>query len=531
MPINRVKSDILSILIESKTYVKTQELSLRLKKHKLNPRTFQNEIKSLIDTGRVAVDGKASLTSYILQEIQRIYPSSKFLYVCKDNLVVGLLFSVKGIYRFYYTSEYLAKYDLAIPTIPLQLEAVDFEKIPAVFEDNFPEGINREIFETTHKIADEFEMLPRLEDSVGDLCFSKTKNKCEMIEKKGVGYLASLEEILGKNKRIEVLEGYEIKLDDKELFPESQDLSTLQSLRTEGISGFQYKRFVNIDKENKQIVSSDGAGEYILKPYSKLKADADSEFYFPHLAMNEHLHISFAKNELGFNVPYSAVVKRAEDCEFHYIVKRFDRFHHTRFAKATFGVFLGLRAENKYDTTSEKMFTRISKELLAKKERMNLLKYYLYSVLIVHEDMHTKNLSLIFDYAKVLLAPLYDISATGFYSSGFGYESHLTINGKRNNIRPNDFKALCKILSIDFKEFKEQAYEMAKQYRDVMPKYFEEVAKLGSIPFYEKKERRVHGETGKTKTLIGDKREFVDVLRAFHNKRVEELYTLGWIVE
>jgi len=212
MPINRVKSDILSILIESKTYVKTQELSLRLKKHKLNPRTFQNEIKSLIDTGRVAVDGKASLTSYILQEIQRIYPSSKFLYVCKDNLVVGLLFSVKGIYRFYYTSEYLAKYDLAIPTIPLQLEAVDFEKIPAVFEDNFPEGINREMFETTHKIADEFEMLPRLEDSVGDLCFSKTKNKCEMIEKKGVGYLASLEEILGKNKRIEVLEGMRLNL-------------------------------------------------------------------------------------------------------------------------------------------------------------------------------------------------------------------------------------------------------------------------------------------------------------------------------
>lgn len=531
MPINRIQSDILSLLIESKTYVKTQDLSLKLKEHKLSPRTFQNEIKSLIESGRVAVAGKASLTSYILQEIQRSYPSSKFLYVCKDNLVVGLLFEVKGIYRFYYTSEYLAKYDLAIATIPLQLEPVDFEKIPAVFEDNFPEGINREIFETTHKIADEFEMLPRLEDSVGDLCFSKTKEKCEMLEKKGVGYLASLDEILGKNKMIELLEGYEIKLGENELFPESQDLSTLQSLRTEGISGFQYKRFVNIDTQNKQIIGSDGAGEYILKPYSKLKADVNSEFYFPHIAINEHLHMSFAKNELGFNAPYSAVVKREEDDEFHYIVKRFDRFHHTRFAKATFGVFLGLRAENKYDTTSEKMFTRIAQELLSKKERMSLLKYYLYSVLIVHEDMHTKNLSIIFDDEKVLLAPLYDISATGFYSSAFGYESHLTINGKRNNIRPNDFKALCKIVNIDFKEFKEEAHIIAKQYRDTMPKYFQELTKLGSIPFYEKKEKRSHGETGKTKMIIGDEREFVDILQAFHHKRVEELYKLGWIVE
>jgi len=531
MAINRVQSDIISILIDCKTYIKTKDLSLKLKKHNLSPRTFQKEMKNLIETQRVAVSGKASLTSYILQEIQRNYPSSQFLYVCKDNLVVGQLFRVKGIYRFYYTSGYLAKYDLAIPTIPLQLEPIDFEEIPAVFEDNFPEGINREIFETTHKIADEFEILPLLEDTIGDLCFTKTKDKCEIIEKKGVGYLASLDEILGKNKMIEVLEGYDLTFDKNELFPESQDLSTLKNLRTEGISGFQYKRFVNLDKKNKQVTGSDGAGEYILKPYSKLKADVHSEFYFPHIAINEHLHMSFAKNELGFNVPYSAVIKRECDDEFHYIVKRFDRFHQTKFAKATFGVFLGLRAENKYDTTSEKMFTRIAKELLSKKERMNLLKYYLYSILIVHEDMHTKNLSIIFDDKKVLLAPLYDISTTGFYSSGFGYESHLTINGKRNNIRPNDFRGLCKILNIDFKEFKTESYIIAMQYRDTMPKYFKELSKLGSIPYYEKKEKHSRGETGKTKTVIGEKKEFLDVLCSFHEQRVKELYHFGWIID
>ena len=63
-----------------------------------------------------------------------------------------------------------------------------------------------------------------------------------------------------------------------------------------------------------------------------------------------------------------------------------------------------------------------------------------------------------------------------------------------------------------------------------MPKYFAELEKLGSIPYYEKKEKRSLGQTGKSKMSISDKREFVDILRTFHTKRVEELYTLGWIL-
>jgi serine/threonine-protein kinase HipA len=59
--------------------------------------------------------------------------------------------------------------------------------------------------------------------------------------------------------------------------------------------------------------------------------------------------MSFAKNTLGFRVPYSAIVKNEKDDEFHYIVKRFDRLGLHRYAKSTFAVFLGLRSENKYD--------------------------------------------------------------------------------------------------------------------------------------------------------------------------------------
>ena len=163
---------------------------------------------------------------------------------------------------------------------------------------------------------------------------------------------------------------------------------------------------VNIDTDNKKIVLDDSAHAYILKPYSKPKANKDNENYFPHISLNEHLFMSFAKNTLGFRVPYSAIVKNENDEEYHYIVKRFDRFGLHRYAKSTFAVFLGLRSDKKCDRSSEKVLERVAKEVISPHERMELLKYYVYSVIIQHEDMHTKNLSLIYDRELVLINKL-----------------------------------------------------------------------------------------------------------------------------
>ena len=159
---------------------------------------------------------------------------------------------------------------------------------------------------------------------------------------------------------------------------------------------------------------------------------------------------------------------------------------------------------------------------------MELLKHYVYSVIIQHEDMHTKNLSLIYDKDLVFFAPLYDVSCTGIYDTSKGYDSHLTINGKQSNIRPNDFKPLCKILKIDFKEFKEEAFKIAKLYETELPSYIEEIKALGSIPFYKKKQKARIGEGAYlkvSKTPI----EFHEVLTKFHKERVEHLKVLGWI--
>ena len=48
-------------------------------------------------------------------------------------------------------------------------------------------------------------------------------------------------------------------------------------------------------------LSKNGEAANFIKPYDPIKKQMkSSEYYFPHIAINEHLHMSFAKNELGF---------------------------------------------------------------------------------------------------------------------------------------------------------------------------------------------------------------------------------------
>lgn len=527
MRLNPIIIDILEILHDENQYINLKELITKLKKYKPSTRSLQLILKELIDCNRIITQGQASSTEYAINDIASNYKRFEFIYVVKDDEIAGILFKLKDRFRFYYDNEFIINKSKPIASLNLQIKPFDFTNIPAVFEENIPEGINREILETTSKTGDEFHILTMLEDNIGDLYFSKTR-EIENKSRANPAYTISLNEILGVNSKINVLKDFKINIDEKILFPDGYDISKLEMKKAHGISGFQYKKLVNIDFENKKIILDDSVHAYILKPYSKPKANKDNENYFPHISLNEHLFMSFAKNTLGFRVPYSAIVKNQDDEEYQYIVKRFDRFGLHRYAKSTFAVFLGLRSENKYDTTSEKLFERISKELISPHERMELLKHYVYSVIIQHEDMHTKNLSLIYDRELVLFAPLYDVSCTGFYDTTKKYDSHLTINGKQTNIRPNDFRPLCKILKIDFKDFKIEALKIAKLYEEELPSYIEEIKLLGSIPFYKKKQKTKIGEGAYWK-VSKEPIEFHEVLTQFHKKRVEHLKEFGWI--
>ena len=145
---------------------------------------------------------------------------------------------------------------------------------------------------------------------------------------------------------------------------------------------------------------------------------------------------------------------------------------------------MGLNSDNKYKTSSEKLFETAAKVFPRVSDRLRMLEYYFYSFVIRHEDMHTKNISAIYDNDKVFIAPLYDIASTGFYNGIRNFESHLAINGKQTNIRYNDFLKLVIKAKVDKNDFKETASKILSTYMKKMPSYIKKISKLENIEFF-----------------------------------------------
>ena len=61
------------------------------------------------------------------------------------------------------------------------------------------------------------------------------------------------------------------------------------------------------------------------------------------------MHLTFAKNELEFDVPQSGIFKSDKDREYHYIIKYFDRLNDYKFQRKEFATYMGLNSSNKYN--------------------------------------------------------------------------------------------------------------------------------------------------------------------------------------
>jgi serine/threonine-protein kinase HipA len=178
------------------------------------------------------------------------------------------------------------------------------------------------------------------------------------------------------------------------------------------------------------------------------------------------------------------------------------------------------------------MFIRICKELASKEERMKLLRYYFYSMLIVHEDMHTKNLSLIFDGSISLMAPLYDIATTSIYPLLKGYESHLTIDGQQSNITPKNFKKLVDITGIKWSVFKKEADLIIEAYVNILPSYIERLSNITPEPTVRKLRRKARrGDLIYVVDVTTPPFTLVSILLSKHAQRIKGLKELAWISE
>ena len=515
--------DILQILVSnSDMYLSRSDIESSLER--VSKRAVLNELKLLKTLNRIKVSGQSSSTAY---KISNNYYEQfqECLYIYQNQILVGYLGYDYQNYYFTYDNNYLLSNNyVAKFEMPFSFETFTSQRCFVDFEECLPEGIDRKILIDKVGNATEFFLLAKNDYSKNDLLFSSKPLEFS-VKLKSQSYLSQKEKILGKNKFPNIL-NYNIDIDTISLFPtlHMDEEEELKHIRTMSLSGYQHKLQIIVDKETIRTPQNGEDANFFIKPYDPIKADKNSEYYFPHIAINEHLHMSFAKNELGFDVPLSGIFKRDEDKEYHYFIKYFDRIDSYKFQRKELATFMGLNSDNKYNTSSEKLFETAAKVFPRHCDRIRMLEYYFYSFIIRHEDMHTKNISAIYDNDKILIAPLYDIASTGFYNGIRNFESHLTINGKQTNIRYNDFLKLVSKAKVNKDDFKNSAQKILKIYVSKMPSYIKKISTLENIEFFIKEKPNAQNKKIKIKSQSS-----LDVVMMRHYEhRCETLSKNGW---
>jgi len=492
--------------------------------------TVRTHIRKLKEDMRLKQVSEGSATKYKLIEPYVCMFDKYFIYI--NQQLIGYLGFTKGMYQFAYTNQYLLDtFSEKISTdFNLTTEVYYQAKIFPFFEGQLPEGVDRTILEKKCGTATHFYLFEYLHFDTMDIIMSKIELKFE--EQNRSNYLPYSEaklKILGETQPFPNLIDYPINIDNKKLFPPenltNHEIKAL-NIKPMSLSGFQHKFKIMIDNDKEEIRELDNNEDalYFMKPYNEKKADPSNENYFPHLAINEHLFMSFAKNELGFDVPTSAICKNEQDAEYHYVIKYFNRYKGYRYFMDEVSTLMGLDSEDKYNTTAEKMFKEIVKVVKKEEEKLKLLNYFFYSMIISHEDMHTKNLSIMLDREEYYASPLYDIATTKIYSNSYGYDSHLTVNGKQTNIRLNDFLKLADILELDKEMVKENFASILFQFTYQLEEYIIKLKQLGNLPFYIKTKETASGQ----KSKIKKETNLVDILLNYHQKRVKELIKLQY---
>ncbi len=505
----------------------TQELADALD---VTTSTITKHRKELIANVRLKQIPEGKNRRYKLLEPYACMKEKYFIYI--NHQLIGYLGFTKGMYQFAYTNQYLMdNFSEEISTeFDLRTKVYYQAKIFPFFEALLPEGVDREMLEKKCGTATHFYLFKYLDFDSMDIIMSKIELKFQEQDRSNyLPYTKAKIEILGGKQKFPNLIPFPISIDKKKIFPPERltphELRTLD-IKPMSLSGFQHKLKVMIDDEKEIIreLEKDENAIHFMKPYHKEKADPSNKNYFPHLAINEHLFMTFAKNELGFDVPMSAICKNEQDDEYHYVIQYFNRYKGYRYFMDEVSTIMGLDSEDKYNTTAEKMFTEIEKVIRKDDEKLELLNYFFYSMIISHEDMHTKNLSIILDKGEYYASPLYDIATTKIYINSYGYDSHLTVNGKQTKIRLNDFLKLADILKLDRDIVKESFLHILQTFTSKLEEYILALKELGEIPFFIKTKPTASGE----KSKIKDEKEFVNILLDYHKKRLQELIELGY---
>ena len=435
-----------------------QSISDLLKVTGIPRATLKRYLNRLVEENRLQPVGEGRGRYY------RLIQASSLAAVLKSGSQVEYLSYMEGRYGFEYDSGYRGK-----KLDGLKEERTLSDTLFAVFENLIPESDRRDSYLAEDKNL--VEILLELENTHGDFDFvpiDRLPYRQESYASRR-NWISVKDEILQKQRFPNILD-VTIEIDKAVLEAKGKHSS---------LSGYQNKIDVNVDFEIKRVAQGSGA-LYLLKPYSVESAVYDfrdkNQIYLPYLGLNEHLFMSFAKNEYGFDVPYSGVI--AGERDFHYLVKRYDRHGGYKYEQRDFAQIMGIKSDQKYFTSSEKLFDAIAGVAKSKEERLRFLEFYLFSFVIEHADLHLKNISIInIGRGKHRLSPLYDLISNGVYR-GDSDALGLPLGGKKQNISIGDFYSLAGRIGISRLQTKKSAKKIVDIFIEAFPGYIEASRKI-----------------------------------------------------
>lgn len=205
------------------------------------------------------------------------------------------------------------------------------------------------------------------------------------------------------------------------------------------ISGVQPKLSVKLDRRNNSLISVPKGGEYILKPQTSA---------FSNIPENEQCCMDIAA-EFKIDVPPHCLL-RLNDGSWAYIIKRFDRDSGRKIHQEEFAQILALG--DKYKGSVEQIGRKLNDISSAPGyDKQLFFERVVFSFIIGNGDAHLKNYSIAHkDKETIRLTPVYDIICSKLVIPDED-DSALTINGKKNKLKREDFDKLAEYLNVPIK--------------------------------------------------------------------------------
>ena len=238
-----------------------------------------------------------------------------------------------------------------------------------------------------------------------------------------------------------------LNINEKELKTYAKDLIEANI----AITGVQPKLSLWLEnsKQNIRFTIVDNKSNFIIKPQSEI---------YTALPENEDLCMHLA-SELGIKTAKHSLI-RLPSGNLAYITQRFDRIKENKLANEDLCQLTDTLTEHKYRSSYENIGKTIRQySSQSGFDALNFFELVLFSYITGNADMHLKNFSMLENIdGGFSLSPAYDLVSTFLVINNEVEQMSLTINGKKNKIKRNDFDVLAKKLFLNEKQ-KENSYQ------------------------------------------------------------------------